>query len=131
MNQNPLSPTPIDADARLVEENVRKINALVHQLLIVGLAAAAVLMVAGVLLGLFTGQGLPDAMVPLSNLLAELARFNPAAFISLGLLALIATPILRVAGSIVGFAIERDWRYALITTVVLIIVILSIVLGQA
>jgi len=131
MNQNPLSPTPIDADARLVEENVRKINALVHQLLIVGLAAAAVLMVAGVLLGLFTGQGLPDAMVPLSNLLAELARFNPAAFISLGLLALLATPILRVAGSIVGFAIERDWRYALITTVVLIIVILSIVLGQA
>jgi len=131
MNQNPLSPTPIDADARLVEENVRKINALVHQLLIVGLAAAAVLMVAGVLLGLFTGQGLPDAMVPLSNLLAELARFNPAAFISLGRLALIATPILRVAGSIVGFAIERDWRYALITTVVLIIVILSIVLGQA
>lgn len=131
MNQNPLSPTPIDADARLVEENVRKINALVHQLLIVGLAAAAVLMVAGVLLGLFTGQGLPDAMVPLSDLLAELARFNPAAFISLGLLALIATPILRVAGSIVGFAIERDWRYALITTVVLIIVILSIVLGQA
>lgn len=131
MNQTPLSPTPIDADARIVEENVRKINALVHWLLIVGLTAAAVLMVAGVLLGLVTGQGLPDAMVPLSNLLAELARFNPAAFISLGLLALIATPILRVAGSIVGFAIERDWRYTLITTVVLVIVILSIVLGQA
>ena len=131
MNQTPLSPTPIDADARLVEENVRKINALVHWLLIVGLTAAAVLMVAGVLLGLVTGQGLPDAMVPLSDLLAELARFNPAAFISLGLLALIATPILRVAGSIVGFAIERDWRYTLITTVVLVIVILSIVLGQA
>jgi uncharacterized membrane protein len=131
MNQTPLSPTPIDADARIVEENVRKINALVHWLLIVGLTAAAVLMVAGVLLGLVTGQGLPDAMVPLSDLLAELARFNPAAFISLGLLALIATPILRVAGSIVGFAIERDWRYTLITTVVLVIVILSIVLGQA
>lgn len=131
MNQTPLSATPLDAEARRVAENVRKINALVHWLLIIGLTAAAVLMVAGVLLGLFTGQGLPDAMVPLSDLLAELGRFNPAAFLSLGLLVLIATPILRVAGSILGFALERDWRYALITTVVLVIVLLSIFLGQA
>lgn len=131
MNQQPPAPISIDDEARRVEANVRKINAMVHWLLIIGLTAAAVLMVTGVLLGLAAGQGLPEAMVPLSNLTAELLLFNPAAFLSLGLLMLIATPILRVAGSILGFAIERDWRYTLITLVVLVIVLISIFLGQA
>lgn len=133
MNQHPpISPTPPGIDeTRRVEENVRKINALVHWLLIIGLTAAAVCMVTGVVLGIITARGLPDAMVPLSDLVTELLLFNPAAFLSLGLLLLIATPILRVAGSIFGFAIERDWRYTLITLIVLLIVLLSIVLGQA
>lgn len=131
MNQQSPTPIPIDDETRRVEANVRKINALVHWLLIIGLTAAAVLMVTGVLLGLATGRGLPEAMVPLSELSAELLLFTPAAFLSLGLLVLIATPILRVAGSILGFAIERDWRYTLITLVVLAIVLLSIFLGQA
>lgn len=131
MNQQSPTPIPIDNETRRVEANVRKINALVHWLLIIGLTAAAVLMVTGVLLGLVTGRGLPEAMVPLSELSAELLLFTPAAFLSLGLLTLIATPILRVAGSILGFAIERDWRYTLITLVVLAIVLLSIFLGQA
>ena len=50
---------------------------------------------------------------------------------TLGLLVLIATPVLRVAASVVLFAIQKDWTYTLITAVVLSLLVLSLVLGAA
>jgi uncharacterized membrane protein len=46
--------------------------------------------------------------------------------IQLGLLLLIATPIVRVALSIVGFTIERDYLYVGFTAVVLVILLYSL-----
>jgi uncharacterized membrane protein len=48
------------------------------------------------------------------------------AIIQFGLLLLIATPIARVAFSLVGFALERDRTYVVITSIVLAILIYSI-----
>ncbi len=56
-------------------------------------------------------------------------RAYPLAVIALGLLVLIATPVLRVAVSIVTFALERDWVYVAITALVLSILIVSFLLG--
>ncbi|MGA7685255.1 MAG: DUF1634 domain-containing protein [Terriglobales bacterium] len=47
-------------------------------------------------------------------------------WIQLGLLLLIATPIARVAFSIVGFSIERDRLYVLFTVIVLAILLYSL-----
>jgi uncharacterized membrane protein len=47
-------------------------------------------------------------------------------WIQLGLLLLIATPIARVAFSIVGFSIERDRLYVLFTCIVLAILLYSL-----
>jgi uncharacterized membrane protein len=44
----------------------------------------------------------------------------------LGLVTLLATPIARVAASVVGFALEGDRLYAAITTAVLLILLTSI-----
>lgn len=46
--------------------------------------------------------------------------------IQLGLLVLIATPIARIVFSIIGFIIEKDILYTLITLVVLLIIIFSL-----
>ena len=51
--------------------------------------------------------------------------------IQLGVLCLIATPILRVAVSLIGFALERDRTYALITAFVLTILLYSLISGAA
>lgn len=59
-----------------------------------------------------------------------LAHGQPVAIIALGLLLLLATPVARVAVSIVAFALERDWLYVAITTVVLIILLVSFFLGR-
>jgi len=53
---------------------------------------------------------------------------QPQAIIALGILLLIATPILRVAVSIVAFALEGDRRFVVITALVLAILLLSNVL---
>ncbi len=53
------------------------------------------------------------------------------AIVMLGLLMLIATPVVRVAFSIVAFAVERDRLYATITAVVLALLLVSFALGAA
>jgi uncharacterized membrane protein len=52
------------------------------------------------------------------------------AVIAVGLLILIATPIMRVAVSIIAFAMQRDRAFVFITSMVLTILIVSFVLGK-
>jgi uncharacterized membrane protein len=63
--------------------------------------------------------------------LRDVVHFKSFAIIDLGLLLLIATPIFRVAASIIAFISDRDRPYVLITTYVLAMLILSLLLGRA
>ena len=51
--------------------------------------------------------------------------------IQFGILLLIATPIARVALSLVGFALERDTKYVVITAIVLTVLVFSLIYGMA
>ncbi len=64
------------------------------------------------------------------DVFAGLAQAKPYAVIALGLLVLIATPVLRVAASVVTFLWERDLLYAFITAYVLAVLIVSFFLGK-
>lgn len=61
---------------------------------------------------------------------AGLLILQPQAVIALGLLLLIATPVIRVAVSLLAFALEHDWLYVVITFLVLMILIISFLLGK-
>jgi uncharacterized membrane protein len=81
----------------------------------------------------FTGWGVASAhTIPRSVGAALSAALggHPTGIIALGLLVLLATPVVRVAVSIVAFALERDWTYVAITTVVLLILLLSFLTGR-
>lgn len=67
--------------------------------------------------------------IPLSRLPEGLARREPAAFLNLGLLSLMVTPMARVAASIVAFAIARDWVFCALTTAVFLLLLFSFILG--
>ncbi|MGH7069957.1 MAG: DUF1634 domain-containing protein, partial [Acetobacteraceae bacterium] len=56
----------------------------------------------------------------LRSLLAGLIAGNPISVIVFGLMILLATPVVRVAVSIVAFAIEEDRTYVVITSLVLV-----------
>lgn len=64
-----------------------------------------------------------------SSFLHSLYHLEGQAIIVAGLLLLIATPIVRVAISVVAFVLEKDWTYVAITGTVLILLILSFVMG--
>ncbi len=73
-------------------------------------------------------HGVPDELRHVGRLLASLSQPRADAVIQVGLLLLIATPVARVALALVGFALERDPVYVIITLVVLTVLVYSMVL---
>jgi uncharacterized membrane protein len=99
-----------------------------------GVVISAIIIAVGLVLYLLTGDsGYPAGFFPTSPLqvLRDVVHFKSFAIIDLGLLLLIATPIFRVAASIIAFISDRDRPYVLITTYVLAMLILSLLLGRA
>jgi uncharacterized membrane protein len=65
------------------------------------------------------------------GVLAGVREGRGQSIVMLGVLILIATPVARVAASIALFAAEHDRVYVAITSVVLMLLILSFVIGAA
>jgi len=107
------------------------IERVIRGILLGGIAASVALMAAGLVLSVARGGGLPRGVVPLAELPRALAALRPAAYLSLGLIVLIGTPFVRVAGSLVVFVKERDRRYVLVTASVLLVMCLGVLLGRA
>jgi len=68
----------------------------------------------------------PAHFTTLSGVLHGVAALNPESIIMLGLLVLIATPVVRVGMCIVGFFFERDRLYTIVSTIVLLILLYSL-----
>ena len=73
-----------------------------------------------------TFRGEPAELTHVTQIVREAVSLNPVGLIQLGLLLLIATPLARVVFSVVGFAIERDWMYVVITLIVLATLLYSL-----
>lgn len=81
---------------------------------------------AGDAVGYHQFRGEPPALSSLGGILRGALALDSRALIQLGLLLLIATPVARVALSLVGFVMERDRKYQVITLVVLGILVWSL-----
>ena len=66
----------------------------------------------------------------LRDVLDDLITRRPAAITDLGLLLLIAIPVLNVIAAAITFAVERDWMYVRIATFVLAMLVVGFVLGS-
>ncbi|HLZ56701.1 MAG TPA: DUF1634 domain-containing protein [Ktedonosporobacter sp.] len=110
-------------------------NTIIGWVLQAGVIVSSVIIALGTLLLLLSpggltvdlGQAYPHSI---EQVWTGILAFQPQAIIALGLLCLIATPVLRVAISIFAFAREHDRMYVLITLLVLAILITSFVLGK-
>jgi uncharacterized membrane protein len=72
-------------------------------------------------------RGAPEEYRSVRAILHAMGPSNCRAIIQFGLLILIATPIARVAFSLVGFTLEQDRAYVVITGIVLVVLVYSIV----
>lgn len=128
-----------------IEERVRKVELLISNLLRLGVILSLTLVVFGTVVSFvqhpeylsnrsFFGQ----ASAPRSAILHSLGEvgdglrtFQGEAIVTLGILLLIATPVIRVGVSIFAFIYQRDRLYTLITATVFCLLLLSFVLGKA
>jgi uncharacterized membrane protein len=75
-------------------------------------------------------KGIPDFVQHAGSLIKSAFMLKGQAIIQLGIILLIATPILRVIFSTIGFVLERDYMYVGISLLVLFIIFLSMISGQ-
>jgi uncharacterized membrane protein len=118
----------------------RRMEQALGNLLRVGVIVAAALVLFGAVIYLWRhGLKEPDLKIfhgepaefrdPLS-ILALAWQFRGRGLIMLGVLALIATPVVRVAFSALGFTRERDWVYVAVTLTVLGLLLFSLFIGH-
>lgn len=116
--------------------NEEGLELAISRLLRVGVVVSATLIGVGFITSFLVGWdgslvGAPPTTsdpTSFSALLQGLTDLRPIAITQLGLLALIATPVMRVAVSAYGFAREHDVLYVAITTVVLFLLLASLFL---
>jgi len=115
---------------------IRQEELLIGQALRGGVLLSAGVIVVGVVLyfvrAFATPHGVVDPPNPrsLTAVFSGLMRGDPVAVVSLGLLLLVATPVVNVLVSMVSFALQRDRRYVIIASLVLLILLISFALGK-
>ncbi len=116
--------------------NDERIENIIGNMLRAGvILAAAVVLAGGVLYMAKYGsrrpqyevfRGEPSDLRSVSQIAQQAISLHARGLIQFGLLLLIATPVARVAFSVIAFAAERDWLYVVITLIVLAVLVYSL-----
>ena len=118
----------------------QRVETIVANLLRAGVwLAAGVVALGGIIFLVRHGRAMPQyarfvgepfELRTVSGIIRGSATFHGRNIIQLGLLLLIATPVARVAFSVVAFALERDRLYVVITLIVLAVLLFSLAGGH-
>lgn len=109
-----------------------EIERVIGHVLRIGVSLSALVIVAGIVTALFAGEtGYRGTTFPTtpSAILSGLILLKPLAILMTGLFLLILTPVLRVVVSIYAFAVEKDYLYVWITSIVLLILVIAMWIG--
>lgn len=126
-------PAPPPAGRRWDDDAIER---LLARLLQAGVLLSTLLVVAGGIIFLlhhgtatpeyshFAGE--PEELSNVAGIVRSALRGDGPGLIQLGLLVLIATPVLRVAGSLLAFVALKDRTYVVLTSVVLLLLASSL-----
>jgi uncharacterized membrane protein len=126
------------------EDRVRRVELAISSVLRIGVLTSLLVVLAGTVVTFVHHPHYLSSrhdLVPLTKPGAEFPHTVPSvirglehsqgrAIVMAGLLLLIATPVLRVAISVLAFVYQRDRTFVVITTVVLALLLTSFVLGR-
>lgn len=125
---------PVNQKQPLPDTRQNKSTAIIGWILRGGAILSATVIFIGMLLSLVHGglAGQSFLVFPhtLNQVFLGVLTLQPEAGIGLGILLLIATPVITVMTSAITFAMEHDRRFALISLIVLVILLASFLLGK-
>lgn len=117
-----------------------QVEQMVGRLLQLGvMVAATVTIIGGILYLIQQGSTIPDYRVfvggsefvtSLGGIARGIAQMRSESIVQLGLVLLIATPVARVACTLVAFILQRDRVYIVLTTVVLALLLYGLIFGK-
>src|ERR1700737_5486330 len=129
----------MSADPKMAEQTLhsdKRMDLWMAALLRTGVILSAALVLAGGVLYLarhpgpapnyHVFQGEPSELRTIPGIVHEAMALHGRGLIQLGLLLLIATPVARVAFSLIVFLYERDWTYVVVTLIVLALLLYSL-----
>jgi len=141
-------PGPSGSTDRTVERTNQRLTPVVSGVLRIGVLISSSVITAGVVLTFVASASYTSARRAVPQLrhgvlhpvgfhaprtfaavLSGVGHGDGPALVMLGLLLLIATPVLRVAVSVIGFAADHDTRFVLITLTVLVVLVGSFAVG--
>jgi uncharacterized membrane protein len=122
---------PVSREARLIGDlEIEDVSAWILR---IGVVSSVAVMLLGLALSFTRAFPSVEQMQTIAftggfrPLLRGLRAGEGVAFMEMGILMLVLTPIMRVFSSMVIFAtVERDWFYAFVTLVVLVMTLLSL-----
>jgi uncharacterized membrane protein len=114
---------------------------MLGRLLQVGVALSATVTIVGAVLLLIqhgsarpdfsTFAGQPTYLTSLTGIVRGVSQFRSESIVQLGIALLIATPVVRVAVTLVAFSRQRDRTYVIITGIVLSLLLYGLIFGKA
>jgi len=118
----------------------RDIELLVGRLLRTGvITASCIVLIGGILFLIQHGSspmpsyhhfnGEDSSFTTFGGIISSTLQFDAKGIVQFGVMVLIATPVLRIALSLLGFALEKDKLYVIITTIVLCVMLFSTIGG--
>ena len=114
----------------------KSLENVIGLLLRAGVLLAAAVVLAGAILYLLQSGGqhvrystfepMSAGLTSIAGIFAGALHLQAGAVIQLGVLLLIATPVARVALALVGFLLEHDYHYTVVSAIVLAVLIYSL-----
>jgi uncharacterized membrane protein len=119
----------------------REVEQMIGRLLQIGVfISAAIVAIGGAMFlvqhgrtpaGFHSFSTTPTPLWSLGGIIHGALALDSAAIVQLGLVLLIATPVMRVALTLVAFAMQRDRLYVTLTALVLALLLYGLILGRA
>ena len=72
-------------------------------------------------------HSVPPDLCHIRGILYNAMEFRGKGLIQLGIIFLIATPVTRVALSIIGFSLQKDYMYVVVTVIVFAVLLYSLI----
>jgi uncharacterized membrane protein len=121
-------------DEKQLKVETQFINSVVAIILATGMYVTVTLYLVGLVLMFAEGTGVPrmsdQYFHSFGTFFSSLFSLRASAFLYLGTITLILTPVSRVLISIFAFWKEKDFKYVGITAVVFMVIMISVLVGS-